>query len=189
MKTPYLYLLLTLVLTSCGGSRKTAKSVTPTRIHISANTPAETPEANVPDTTAVETEEMPEFSPIVKEVIRAAMSYHGTRYKYGGTNRKGMDCSGLIYTSFETVDISLQRTSSAMATQGMQIPLEEVKQGDLLFFTTGRNSSRINHVGLVVEVEEGEIQFIHSTSSRGVLVSSLREGYWNHAFHHARRIL
>ncbi|RAV29938.1 C40 family peptidase [Sinomicrobium soli] len=121
-------------------------------------------------------------------IIKTALSYNGTRYKYGGTTRKGMDCSGLVYVSFLEHDIALQRASYQMATQGKKIKLKEVRKGDLLFFKTGRKN-RINHVGLVVDIKDEAIRFIHSTTSRGVLVSSLKEGYWNHAFTEARRIL
>jgi cell wall-associated NlpC family hydrolase len=126
---------------------------------------------------------------LAREIVRTALSYSGTRYKYGGTTHKGMDCSGLIFVSFKKHNIPLQRTSSLMASQGVQIKLKEVQKGDLLFFTTGKNKRRINHVGLVVSVEKNDIKFIHSTTSRGVLVSSINEGYWNYAFREARRIL
>ncbi|MGS2764019.1 C40 family peptidase [Sinomicrobium sp. M5D2P9] len=122
------------------------------------------------------------------KIIETAISYNGTRYRYGGTTRKGMDCSGLVYTSFQEHDIALQRASYMMATQGEKVKLKEVRKGDLLFFKTGRKN-RINHVGLVVDIKGQEIRFIHSTTSRGVLISSLKEGYWNHAFSEARRVL
>lgn len=122
-------------------------------------------------------------------IIKTAMNYNGTPYRYGGITKKGMDCSGLIYVSFKEHGIPLQRVSAQMAKQGKKIKLKEVEKGDLLFFTTSKNRKRINHVGLVVSTRAGDIEFIHSTTSRGVLVSSLSEGYWNYAFDHARRIL
>lgn len=122
-------------------------------------------------------------------IIKTALSYNGTPYKYGGTTRRGMDCSGLVYASFQENDIALQRASYMMATQGKKIKLKDVEKGDLLFFTTNKSSRKINHVGLVVDVRGNDIRFIHSTTSRGVLVSSLSEGYWNYAFNHARKIL
>jgi cell wall-associated NlpC family hydrolase len=67
--------------------------------------------------------------------------------------------------------------------------MTQVTRGDLLFFKIGKKGKNINHVGLVVEVDGEEIKFIHSTSSRGVIVSSLREGYWNYSFVKATRIL
>lgn len=123
------------------------------------------------------------------DIIKTAMDYNGTPYRYGGTTKRGMDCSGLVYVSFKEHGIPLERVSAEMAKQGEKIKLKEVEKGDLLFFTTSKNRRRINHVGLVVSARGGDIQFIHSTTSRGVLVSSLSEGYWNYAFNQARRIL
>ena len=81
------------------------------------------------------------------------------------------------------------RTSYQMALEGQKIGVGNVEKGDLLFFKTSKTGKRINHVGLVVDVDGRDIKFIHATTSRGVLVSSLREGYWNSAFVKAMRIL
>ena len=121
-------------------------------------------------------------------IVNTALGYTGVRYKYGGTTRKGMDCSGLLYTSFGEHDLSLPRVSFDMSRKGIEVGLSQVQKGDLLFFKTSRRG-RINHVGLVVAVENGEVKFIHSTTSRGVIVSSIREGYWSNAFVKATRVL
>lgn len=123
------------------------------------------------------------------QIINTALSYSGVRYKYGGTTSKGMDCSGLLYVSFSEHEVNLPRTSHLMADLGRKIRVDEVEKGDLLFFKTSSRGKRINHVGLVVSVNEREIKFIHATTSRGVIVSSLREGFWNYAFVKATRIL
>ena len=135
-------------------------------------------------------EEAPIRSPDkVENIINTALSYTGVRYKFGGTTNKGMDCSGLLYVAFGEHDVPLPRISYQMANEGRRIRIEKVTKGDLLFFSTGRGKNRINHVGLVVAVEGDDIKFIHSSSARGVIVSSLREGFWNHAFVKATRIL
>lgn len=103
--------------------------------------------------------------------------------------RKGMDCSGLLYVSFGEHDIQLPRTSASMAQKGKKIRVKDVEKGDLLFFKTSKGAKRINHVGMVVKVEKDEIKFIHASTSRGVTISSLREGFWNQAFVMATRIL
>lgn len=123
------------------------------------------------------------------DIIETALKYTGVRYKYGGITKRGMDCSGLLYVSFTTHDIDIPRVSHMIAKEAETIDIEKVVRGDLLFFKTNRRGKRINHVGLVVAIEGGDIRFIHSTTSRGVIVSSLEEGYWNSAFVRAARIL
>ncbi len=129
----------------------------------------------------------PKLSPKILSVIENAEAYKGVRYKYGGTTKKGMDCSGLIYTAFNEENIELPRTTTLMSKDGNWIDLKKAKEGDLLFFATNKNSRKINHVGLVVSTNP--LQFIHSTSSNGVIVSSLKERYWYFAFVQARRFL
>lgn len=123
------------------------------------------------------------------EIINTALTFSGVRYRFGGTTTKGMDCSGLLYVSFKKHNVNLPRVSHEMANEGKRIRVNQVEKGDLLFFKTGRKGKKINHVGLVVAVKNDEIKFIHASSSRGVIVSSLREGYWNYAFVKATRIL
>lgn len=122
------------------------------------------------------------------EIIDYAKSFQGTRYKFGGNTKAGMDCSGLVCSAFEQQDIQLPRMSREMATKGLQIALKEVEPGDLIFFKTN-NQRTINHVGLVVESEDGDIRFIHSTTQRGVIISSMDEAYWKRSFVQARRVI
>ncbi len=125
---------------------------------------------------------------LVDKIVWTAVSFKGTPYKYGGTNNKGMDCSGLIFTSFKKRKILLPRSSRLMYTKGIHIKLNEAKRGDLLFFKTSRKKT-VNHVGLITSTEKGKIQFIHATSSKGVLVSYLSEKYWKRAFVGAKRVI
>ncbi|PCJ98800.1 MAG: hydrolase [Flavobacteriaceae bacterium] len=122
-------------------------------------------------------------------IINTALTFSGVKYKYGGTTRKGMDCSGLLYVAFKEHHVAIPRVSYVMANEGKRIKIKNVTKGDLLFFKTTKKGKRINHVGLVVAVKGNDIKFIHATSSRGVIVSSLREGYWNYAFVKATRVL
>ena len=137
-------------------------------------------------------ESTPDLEPedkIVHKVIRNAVKFEGTKYKYGGTDKKGMDCSGLVYVSFLEEGLALPRTSRAMSLEGKRLYLKDVTKGDLLFFETNKNRKVINHVGLVVEVNENGIYFIHSSTSRGVIISSLSERYWENNFVMARRVI
>lgn len=179
-------LLILLLATGCGVVRKNTSYGESRSVHVESGDTA------LP--TASPTEEVAAAPPSADEadkaeaVIETALEYTGVRYKFGGTTRKGMDCSGLLYVSFLKNDIPLPRTSEMISQEGKRIRVSELRKGDLLFFKTRRGSKKINHAGLVVEVDEDGVKFIHSTTSRGVIVSSLREGYWNHSFVKATRI-
>ncbi|WP_373059686.1 C40 family peptidase [Zunongwangia sp. H14] len=167
-------ILFAMLLTSCGSSRS---RVSNHRKMVSSEKKFKTNPALKPEDKRV------------YKVISNAKEFEGTRYKYGGTTKRGMDCSGLIYVAYLEEDIPLPRTSRAMSLQGKRLYLEEVTAGDLLFFQTSKNKKVINHVGLVIEVLPGEILFIHSTTSRGVIISSLSETYWHNNFVMARRVI
>lgn len=128
-------------------------------------------------------------NPIANNVVDYAFKFDGVKYKYGGTTKKGMDCSGLVVTSFNSEDIPLPRSTSDMAHAGDWIDLKKVTKGDLLFFATSKNSRRVNHVGIVTEAFNGNVEFIHASTSNGVMVSNLAEKYWYFAFVQARRVL
>ena len=121
--------------------------------------------------------------------MQYAKKFNGTRYKYGGTTKRGMDCSGLVYTTFNDNNVSVPRTTTDLKASGDWVDLKEVNVGDLVFFATKKNSRKVNHVGIVTNVRPGNVEFIHASSSRGVIVSSLAEKYWYFAFVQARRIL
>lgn len=125
----------------------------------------------------------------IHNIVMHANSFSGTKYKFGGTTKKGMDCSGLIYIAFKNEQILLPRVSKDMATRGFPISVKEIKKGDLLFFQTSKKRRGINHVGLVTNISNNTIEFIHSTTSKGVITSSLSERYWKLAFKEARRLL
>lgn len=175
------FLVLLFGLTSCG-ARKSAVISSEERPEVKKQA-----YANLPD--FVEIEDEPEITREEYKVIDHAMQFLGTKYKYGGTTPEGMDCSGLVYTAFLQEDIALPRSSRDMALLGEELKLDQVKTGDLLFFKTDRRKKIINHVGLVVELDEDQIYFIHSSTSRGVIISALQEDYWRNHFVMARRIL
>jgi cell wall-associated NlpC family hydrolase len=131
----------------------------------------------------------PTFShDFLDQLIEQASENIGTRYRTGGTSKAGFDCSGLMCTTFGAFDIQLPRTSRAQSGMGTKINTEEAQKGDLIFFkTNGR--SQINHVGMVVEVCEGEIKFIHSSVSNGVIISSMKEKYYEKNFSQINRVL
>lgn len=185
-------LLLLLLSVGCGGSKGSASQKTRT-ISVAAahkdRTGTDPVSAEATKAPSAEKEDDNPASPKANDIINTALTYSGVRYKFGGTTKRGMDCSGLLYVSFGAHQVPLPRTSYQMAEKGKRIGLRQVTKGDLLFFKTKNKGKRINHVGLVVSATRAEIKFIHASSSRGVTVSSLREGYWSNAFVKATRIL
>jgi cell wall-associated NlpC family hydrolase len=121
-------------------------------------------------------------------MINNAMTFIGVRYSGGGTTKAGMDCSGMVTAVFNLFDMKLPRSSTEMAKVGKKVSADEVQKGDLVFFRTNGRSI-INHVGMVVEVIGDEIKFVHSSTSKGVIVSSTKEPYYNKSFAQANRVL
>lgn len=122
------------------------------------------------------------------QLILKASEHLGTRYRSGGTTEEGFDCSGLMCYTFNSYDIKLPRSSIEMASHGSKIDTQNAQKGDLIFFkTNGRR--QINHVGMVVEVLDGEIKFIHSSNHGGVIISSTKESYYQRNFAQVNRVL
>lgn len=125
---------------------------------------------------------------LVEQLINSANNNLGVGYRAGGTTHAGFDCSGLMYSTFKKFDITLPRSSYQMAEAGEQIDLNKAKKGDLIFFIN-RGQSRINHVGMIVEINGDDIRFIHSSTQGGVIISSLKESYYDRTFKQINRII
>lgn len=118
-----------------------------------------------------------------ESLIADAKAQLGIRYKWGGTSRGGFDCSGFMTYVFSHNGISLPRTSIEQSKIGDRVSKEDLEPGDLLFFVTGRSSSRINHVGMYI----GDGKFIHASSSkRQVVVTKLSD--YSRQYAGARRV-
>lgn len=124
----------------------------------------------------------------IEILIDEASKKIGTPYRSGGTTTRGFDCSGLMYTTFKEINMTLPRSSRGMANYGTKISKSDAKKGDLIFFTTNRRGS-ISHVGMITEIIGDEIKFIHSSTSLGVIISSIKEAYYLKRFVQINRIL
>jgi len=124
----------------------------------------------------------------INTVIGTAKTFIGTPYKWGGTTRAGLDCSGLLINSFRSIEFSIPRTSEGQAKIGEKVKINKIQPGDLVFFATGKRRRKITHVGMVTEVRgPSNVKFIHSSSSLGVVESSLYQEYYRERFRMARR--
>lgn len=127
-------------------------------------------------------------SELIDQLIANATENIGVRYRSGGTTRAGFDCSGLMICTFNNFDIKLPRSSIEQSRVGTKVTTDEAQKGDLIFFrTNGRR--HINHVGMIVEVADGEIKFVHSSTHGGVMISSTKEPYYTRAFSQVNRVL
>jgi len=127
-------------------------------------------------------------SELIDQLIANATENIGVRYRSGGTTKAGFDCSGLMICTFNNFDIKLPRSSIEQSRIGTKVTSDEAQKGDLIFFrTNGRR--HINHVGMIVEVADGEIKFVHSSTHGGVMISSTKEPYYTRAFSQVNRVL
>ena len=113
-------------------------------------------------------------------------SWIGVPYKYGGITRKGVDCSGLVLNVYrEVYGIVLGHSSEQIMQQDCQeLSKQQLREGDLVFFATTKNKKKINHVGIYLK----DNLFVHSTTSRGVILSSLEEDYYRKTWVGAGRV-
>ena len=121
-------------------------------------------------------------------VVHYAKAYLGTPYAFGGNTKKGIDCSGLIYNAYAQQGILVPRTVEALRKKGKRIAIGSAKKGDIVFFRTSRKR-KLTHAGIVVNNRRGIPQFIHASTSKGVVISSLETGYWKKAYAQTRRLL
>jgi cell wall-associated NlpC family hydrolase len=128
--------------------------------------------------TLEEIEPVPSISDIV---LTQYADWRGVRYRSGGTDYRGVDCSGLVQAVFkDAFEMDLPRTSGEQAKLGEAVPRDEIQPGDLLYFIDrGRK-----HVGVAVN----ENEFLHASRKKGVVLSKF-DKYWTPRLKHVRRLL
>ncbi len=121
--------------------------------------------------------------PTASAIIATAKKYIGVPYVWGGSTPSGFDCSGYVQYVFKAHGISLPRTSKEQYGVGTYVSKANLKAGDLVFFNT--EGSGVSHLGIYI----GNNQFIHASSSKGVIISSMSNTYWAPRYYGAKRIL
>lgn len=130
----------------------------------------------------VQNEDLVQDEDITEALREYFTSWQGTRYRYGGLSRKGVDCSGFTLLTYrEFFKKSLPRTVREQVEEGTKISKASLQAGDLVFFKTGIYQK---HVGIYLEDDF----FIHASRSNGVMISSLSNRYWQKRFWQAQRL-
>lgn len=127
---------------------------------------------------------LPDPDTVTASLRTQLKDWYGTPYRYGGSNHNGIDCSAFVMMTFrDQFELQLPRDTEHMAKTGIQIDKADLMPGDLVFFKTGAGDSDL-HVGIY----ESDNLFIHASTSKGVIRSSLNNVYWKKHYWQARRI-
>ena len=104
-----------------------------------------------------------------------AAEWIGTPYRAGGDSRHGTDCSGLVSQLYKkTYRMRLSRSTDGQLKESNKIARRNLREGDLVFFTSRSSRKKVAHVGIYLK----DGKFIHASTSQGVIVSSLKEKYY-----------
>ncbi|GKW09881.1 bifunctional murein DD-endopeptidase/murein LD-carboxypeptidase [Pectobacterium sp. IFB5596] len=130
-----------------------------------------------------------EFEALVRNVdvksklLNQYASWKGVRYRLGGDSRRGIDCSAFVQRTFrEQFGMDLPRSTYEQQEMGQQIQRNKLRVGDLVLFRAGSTG---RHVGIYL----GNDQFVHASTSSGVIISKMTEDYWNKRYQEGRRVL
>jgi len=118
-----------------------------------------------------------------KTIVTTARNYLGSPYRYGGKGDYGFDCSGLVNRVYaEALGIKLPRTTGKLFEFSYQVNSKRARAGDLVFFRI--RGARIDHVGIMIN----RYEFIHASTSRGVIISNFKADYYRRCFAGIRRL-
>ncbi|WP_237066081.1 NlpC/P60 family protein [Microbulbifer guangxiensis] len=124
----------------------------------------------------------PDGQQLKQKLYSQHREWKGIPYRLGGLSKRGIDCSGLVYTTYrDQLGIELPRTTEYQAQVGTAIRRTDLRPGDLVFFKTGH---KVRHVGIYLEGGK----FFHASTSRGVTISRLDGYYWRDRYWQARRV-
>jgi hypothetical protein len=115
------------------------------------------------------------MSNVEKSLVNEAKSWIGTKYKFGGNDKDGVDCSGFVMAVYNNaIGLKIPRTTREQREFCKSISQDKLTPGDLVFFTGSDKSGGVGHVGMYI----GNGEWIHASLSRGVTISKLQENYW-----------
>jgi lipoprotein Spr len=130
-----------------------------------------------------EFEEMVRNVDVKSRLMDQYASWKGVRYRLGGSTKKGIDCSAFVQRTFrDQFGVELPRSTSEQQDMGKSVSRSKLRTGDLVLFRAGSTG---RHVGIYI----GNNQFVHASTSSGVMISNMDEPYWNKRYNEARRVL
>ena len=104
-----------------------------------------------------------------------ASQWIGVPYRSGGSSKHGTDCSGMVYQICRKVyRVLVPRSSEEMKRYSLKVSKSKLQAGDLVFFSSTRHPKRVAHVGIYLK----DNKFIHASTTKGVIISSLKEDYY-----------
>jgi len=116
-------------------------------------------------------------------LYEAINSWLGVPYRYGGTDRSGIDCSAFVGTIYRDVyGVALHRSSNEMLADVKLVSRDKLREGDILFFTNSKG--KVSHVGIYLK----DGLFAHASTSNGVSVSRVDDTYWSNHFYKGGRV-
>ena len=125
----------------------------------------------------------------IENAIATARSYVNTPYRWGGSTRSGIDCSGLIQKSYKTIGVNLPRTAKEQSKVGNKRSWQGIRAGDIVFFKFKQKGNKWFHTGIITSVSKTQIKFIHASSSKGVIESNLLSDYYKKNVKNFRRVI
>ncbi|WP_420580750.1 C40 family peptidase [Reichenbachiella sp.] len=125
----------------------------------------------------------------IQNVVDAAYTYTGTPYKYGGTSKTGIDCSALMQNSYAQAGYKIPRTAKEQSKYGKKVSWNGIRQGDIVFFKFKNKREKWYHSGMITSVTPDGTYFIHTSSSRGVVISDLNADYYKKNIKSIRRVI
>lgn len=164
---------------SCGSQRQTATKST----SYNKNKPASNTNKNKPPLAHIDVKRAAD-NPVTESLLKEADSWIGTPYSWGGNDRNGVDCSGFVTQVYQrSLSIALPRNSAKQQEFCREIRREELAPGDLVFFTV-RGGDRVGHVGIYI----GNGNMVHSSSSKGVIITPLDNPYFQRNYYSSGRV-
>lgn len=129
-------------------------------------------------------------SPQIQILLDYSKQFLGINYRRGGESENGFDCSGFVRYCFNMIGVDLPRSSQSMSGEGILVDKSQAQPGDLIFFSSPKSGKSVGHVGIVSNVSNGMIEFIHSAWSTGVRYDYLQTSkYFNRHFIEIRRVV